>query len=755
MSSTTSSAPAATTTVSGGSGTAQDTSGISLVAFLTALATSLVVFGVQLSLFLLLRNKLARILWAPQPSCPPCSAPADEVTTPPSKPKTYLVPARERTEPPPISSWSLVSALMRFKDREIIRKCGLDAYFFLRYLQALLVIFVPIACVVIPVLIPINYVGGMGQSVVANISNSSQTTQIPTGLDTLAWGNLAPVNAHRRWAHLILALLVVVWVCGVFFAELRVYIKVRQDYLASAEHRLRASANTVLVSSIPEKWLTEEALRGLFDVFPGGIRNIWLTRDFTKLLDKIQKRDTIHGQLEAAESDLIRAAKKEQLKHREREEKRARRRQRIKAPTKEEKERREQEEDDEAQRRAEGPGGISVGDQEVPHDVTDAVDDIEEEEATGPRDDLRRRPEDEPDRAEPSPRPQPGFKMVDIGGGLAKVGHGIIGGVKAVGGGAKALGENVEGELGRTGGFEFVRHDESQEPLSAPPTRGSDRRRAQLTDGEEKPKTSFAQETPRSRHGHDDRPKASFASETPRSRHAHSASGISQDSGLSRQETEPRAYVNTTRKATNLDGMVITQENRWFEFWRPPPGGYASPIPQGTEGKEFPLKAGGDDEKSAWKQIRSFIPFMGGDDEVEVEYPQAYNPDYKEDRDGGAEWEKWLKRSDRPTHRLPWFDWTPTWFPGFPLLHKKVDTIYHCRGELARLNVEIEEDQEHPERYPVMRSAFVQFQNQVRISFSFYSLSMCREDGEEKGGGEVELGCVAPALPRNTQGRTE
>ncbi len=51
---------------------------------------------------------------------------------------------------------------MRFKDREIIKKCGLDAYFFLRYLQTLLVIFIPIAVVVIPVLVPINYTWRIG-----------------------------------------------------------------------------------------------------------------------------------------------------------------------------------------------------------------------------------------------------------------------------------------------------------------------------------------------------------------------------------------------------------------------------------------------------------------------------------------------------------------------------------------------------------------------------------------------------------------
>jgi hypothetical protein len=60
MSSTTSSSSAATTSATFGQG--QATQGISLVAFLTALATSLVIFGIQMLAFILLKNKLARIL---------------------------------------------------------------------------------------------------------------------------------------------------------------------------------------------------------------------------------------------------------------------------------------------------------------------------------------------------------------------------------------------------------------------------------------------------------------------------------------------------------------------------------------------------------------------------------------------------------------------------------------------------------------------------------------------------------------------
>ncbi|KAJ9138937.1 DUF221-domain-containing protein [Pleurostoma richardsiae] len=673
MASTTSSAAAATSSAidSANSGTAQSSEGLSLVALLTSIATAAVLFAIQITAFLLLRNKLSRIY----------------------KPKTYLVPERERTDPPPVSPWGLVASLMKFEDREIIKKCGLDAYFFLRYLKTLLVIFVPLAFVIIPILIPINYVGGIGQSVVQNQTDTDRNSSIPTGLDTLAWGNVKPSNSGRRWAHLILAILAIIWVCFVLFSELRVYIKVRQDYLTSAEHRLRASANTVLVSSIPEKWLTEEALRGLFDVFPGGIRNIWLTRDLSKLLDKIKKRTKIHKKLESAETELIRACKEKQVKQSEAAEKKARKERRVKQVSKAEKAERQKAEDAEAFRRAAGPGGVTAGDhEEVPHRPASVADEVETDTTkVGHADDES-----------PSEGPgETGFKIPVIGGGLAKVGHGLKEGVGVFGkagqgifGGVKNLGQGVEGELDRTAGFDFVNADERPGTASAaPPAQASERRRVQIVDDNL------------------EKPKSSFASEATRSGHYHSSSVGSKDSML--QDLDTNHYKNTTRKLTNLDEMYSQDHNKWWQFWKPPEGGYASPVPQTAEGDEFPLT---DDKgkKSLWSKIKSIIPFMGSDDEEEdIEYPAATNPDYTEENEKEAEWTKWLKESDRPHHRLHHWDWVPGFIPGLPLINKKVDTIYWCREELARLNVEIEEDQKHPERFPIMNSAFIQFNHQV------------------------------------------
>ncbi len=167
---------------------------------------------------------------------------------------------------------------------------------------------------------------------------------------------------------------------------------------------------------------------------------------------------------------------------------------------------------------------------------------------------------------------------------------------------------------------------------------------------------------------------------------------------------------NTTRKAGSADDMFIAGETRWWEFWKPPTGGYASPIPQGAEDSEYPFDK---PEKPFWQKIKDALPFVGKDEAAPIEYPEAYTLDYTKDKEDQPEWQRWVKPKDRPHHRLALFDWTPSFLPGLPLINKKVDTIYWCRAELARLNLEIEEDQQHPERYPVMTSAFIQFNNQV------------------------------------------
>ena len=71
--------------------------------------------------------------------------------------------------------------------------------------------------------------------------------------------------------------------------------------------------------------------------------------------------------------------------------------------------------------------------------------------------------------------------------------------------------------------------------------------------------------------------------------------------------------------------------------------------------------------------------------------------------------------------RLPIFGWQ--WMISLPFLGQKVDTINYCRKEVARLNLEIEQDQREPEKFPLMNSAFVQFNHQVAAHMACQAVS--------------------------------
>ncbi|KXJ92369.1 hypothetical protein Micbo1qcDRAFT_162631 [Microdochium bolleyi] len=202
-------------------------------------------------------------------------------------------------------------------------------------------------------------------------------------------------------------------------------------------------------------------------------------------------------------------------------------------------------------------------------------------------------------------------------------------------------------------------------------------------------------------------------------RHGYSGSVVSQDRDamLNKDSIELQAFNNTTRKASNLDGMYINEVAHWYQFWKPPAGGFASPVPQGVESAEFPF--GEKKDKTFLEKLKAISPFSGPEI-APIDFEAAYTEEAKEamENEENAEWEKWVKKSSRPTHRLPYADW----MFAIPFVNKKVDTIYWCRAELARLNVEIEADQQHPERYPLMKSAFIQFNHQVAAHMACQSV---------------------------------
>ena len=108
------------------------------------------------------------------------------------------------------------------------------------------------------------------------------------------------------------------------------FVDVRQRHLIDPVHSRSAQANTIFVSGIPSKYLSEKALLQLYSRFPGGVKKIWINRyvipvncepldqiaclyldsDLKELPALYDRRLAACGKLESAETALLSTAVK-------------------------------------------------------------------------------------------------------------------------------------------------------------------------------------------------------------------------------------------------------------------------------------------------------------------------------------------------------------------------------------------------------------------------------------------------------------
>ncbi|KPI38695.1 uncharacterized protein AB675_5834 [Cyphellophora attinorum] len=590
--------------------------GLSAAQFAASFITAIALFAVQAAIFLLIKDRFARIY----------------------QPRTFLVPERERTAPVTPGWFKWIKPVLKTSNSEFVEKCGLDAYFFLRYLRTLLKIFVPAACVIIPILLPLNAVGGRGGQWALRNPQDDNALNV-TGLDVLAWGNVSPKHTRRYWAHWLLASSLIIYFCYVAFDELRGYVRMRQAYMTSPQHRLRASATTVLVSSIPAKWCTVEALDGLYDVFPGGLRNIWINRNFDELSDKIKKRDKFASKLEAAETDLIKKCFKKNEENLAKAEKQA-----GKKLSKDEKQRRKAVKDAAGREVASSQGLDSNNPHQVNHTVSEALGG-DHESIVSSLDEQNAETQHEK-RTVPIPIVGEGIEAVKHG--LGKVTGGIFGGIRGVN---KDINETID----TTNGFMATEND-SKQAFDTRRDHSRILRKPLPNSPQSKNEKTFG--TTRATHGAKDA----------------SAHGVA-----SRTGTQQFDKADHTRHSGS-QGSTLGKENPQPE---PPLTGFA----------KFKRTIG-----------------LTSEPKEPVDYPSAFEDEFTHDPEDGV-WRRYLTEKDRDTMRLPIFGWQ--WMFALPFLGQKVETIRYCREQVAKLNVEIEDDQANPERFPLMNSAFIQFNHQV------------------------------------------
>ena len=180
----------------------------------------------------------------------------------------------------------------------------------------MIIIFVPLMAVIVTVLVPINYHEGANSG---NFTIGNQSTQYNVkGLDTLSWQNVAPTKTRRYWAHLVCAALAISWTLYRMYREKLNFIDVRQRFLTSPEHRLKASARTVLITNIPKEYRSKEALEALYDVFVDNDDRsrltVWVNRDYGSLRALVARRRSLRHALEKEELRILRQVNKERQK---------------------------------------------------------------------------------------------------------------------------------------------------------------------------------------------------------------------------------------------------------------------------------------------------------------------------------------------------------------------------------------------------------------------------------------------------------
>ncbi|KAF7555800.1 hypothetical protein G7Z17_g1890 [Cylindrodendrum hubeiense] len=242
----------------------------SLSGMVSTLVPILVVAGIYLVIFLLIRRSNSRFY----------------------APRTYL---GERSPELSAGLFSWFGSFWKIPDAYALQHQSLDAYLFIRYLRVLCTVCFVSLCITWPILFPINATGGGGQE----------------QLEILSYSNInIKTQANRLYAHVFVAWLVYGFLMYTILRECIYYINVRQAFLLSPTYSKRMSSRTVLFTSVPEDYLDEARIRNLFN---GKAKNVWLVGDTTDLEKLVEERDDAAMKLEKGEVKLLKLVNKERI----------------------------------------------------------------------------------------------------------------------------------------------------------------------------------------------------------------------------------------------------------------------------------------------------------------------------------------------------------------------------------------------------------------------------------------------------------
>ncbi|KAL7795635.1 DUF221 domain-containing protein [Trichoderma afarasin] len=212
-------------------------------------------------------------------------------------PRTYLGSLREDERTPSIPSNLLtwISAFWKIPDAYVLTHQSLDAYLFLRYLRICFVICFVSLLITWPILFPVNATGGKGLS----------------QLEILSYSNV-DIENHKNYlyAHTFVGWAVYGFLMYMITRECIFYINLRQAHHINPHNAKRISARTVLFTSVPEEYNTEERIRNMFN----NVRRVWVCGKTDELDKLVEERDDAAMKLEKGEIGLLTKVNKARIK---------------------------------------------------------------------------------------------------------------------------------------------------------------------------------------------------------------------------------------------------------------------------------------------------------------------------------------------------------------------------------------------------------------------------------------------------------
>ena len=174
----------------------------------------------------------------------------------------------------------------------MLGRSSIDNYLWLRFFKMISAMCFAGCLFTWPILFPINFTGGGGE----------------TGTDRFSFSNVTP--GPRYFAQAASAVLFLSFVMYTITRETLFYVQLRQAYFLSPYMTSRISTKTVLFVDVPELYRSEAQIR---HVFPN-VRTVWPLHDVTGLEDHVDDRDTAFDKLETGTVKMLKNYVRKQIK---------------------------------------------------------------------------------------------------------------------------------------------------------------------------------------------------------------------------------------------------------------------------------------------------------------------------------------------------------------------------------------------------------------------------------------------------------